>query len=93
MLYTMLVMFAPALSVPDMLPAYSNHTTAHLSYDACQIMAQNERTQARGDGFFIPIIRCVPDDQVEQNMADIKATYQRIVGRRTVRRCTRCAAS
>jgi hypothetical protein len=80
MLYTMLVMFAPALIAPNLSPIYSDHTTAHLSYETCQIMAQNERAQARGDGFFIPAIRCVPDDQVDQNIAQIKAIYQHVAG-------------
>lgn len=80
MLYTLLVMFAPALVDPSLSPIYSNHTTAYLSYETCQLMAQNERAQADGNGFFVPVIRCVPDDQVDQNIADIKATYQRVAG-------------
>jgi hypothetical protein len=80
MQFTLLVLFAPLLAGPDQAMIYSNHTTPHLSYDACQQMAQQERTQASGDGFFVPYIRCVPDDQVQQAIAEANAKYRQVSG-------------
>jgi len=77
-LYTLVVMFGSGLT-PNLPPVLSNHTTAHLSYDTCQVMAQREREQG-GGGFFIPIIRCLPDDEAEKVIAEAKSAYQQATG-------------